>query len=158
MFELASGNLLDAEVEALVNTVNCVGIMGKGIALEFKKVYPANFKVYEHECRERRVRPGRMLVVETLGLGNPKYIINFPTKHHWKGKSRLEYIEAGLDDLVKQIQEHEIKSIAVPALGCGNGGLDWADVEPRIRAAFAGLPEDVRVLVYAPEQVPAVPS
>ncbi len=155
MFHLTRGNLLAAEAEALVNTVNCVGVMGKGIALQFKQAYPENFWAYEQACKKKLVQPGKMLVVPTIGVGNPKYIINFPTKVHWKGKSRLDYIETGLDALIDEIQQRGIQSIAVPPLGCGNGGLDWRDVEPLIQAAFATVP-DVQALVYEPEGAPAV--
>ena len=154
MFELTRGNLLSADAEALVNTVNCVGVMGKGIALQFKQAFPQNFRAYEQACRRKEMRPGRMLVVPTMGIGNPKYIINFPTKVHWKRKSRLEYIDAGLDALVDEVQHLGIQSIAVPPLGCGNGGLDWREVEPRIRAAFDRIP-NVRALVFEPEGAPA---
>ena len=153
MFELVRGNLLTADVEALVNTVNCVGVMGKGIALQFKQAFPENFRAYEQACKKGLVEPGRMLVVSTIGVGNPKYIINFPTKRHWKGKSRLEDIRSGLQDLVAEIQRRGIKTIAVPPLGCGNGGLNWAEVEPLIRSAFAHIP-NVRALVYEPEGAP----
>lgn len=155
VFHTTSGNLLRADAEALVNTVNCVGVMGKGIALQFKQAYPENFNAYQQACKRDLVEPGRMLVVPTLGVGNPKYIINFPTKRHWKGKSRLDDIRAGLVDLIAQIQQHGIQSIAVPPLGCGNGGLDWEDVKPLIRSAFEQVPH-VRALVYEPDGAPSV--
>ena len=154
MFQLTRGNLLEADAEALVNTVNCVGVMGKGVALQFKQAFPQNFTAYEQACRRKELQPGRMLVVPTMGMGNPKYIINFPTKAHWKGKSRLEYIDAGLEALVEEIQRLGIQSVAVPPLGCGNGGLDWKDVKPRIQAAFEQIPH-VRAFVYEPEGAPA---
>ena len=150
MIELVTGNLLAAEAEALVNTVNTVGIMGKGIALQFKKAFPENTDAYERACRLGEVEPGRMFVVPLNVFQSPKFIINFPTKRHWKGKSKLEDIEAGLAALVEEVRRREIKSIAVPPLGCGNGGLDWNDVRPRIEKAFALLP-DVRVLLYGPD-------
>jgi O-acetyl-ADP-ribose deacetylase (regulator of RNase III) len=155
MFDSTRGDLLKADAEALVNTVNCVGVMGKGVALQFKQAYPENFRVYEQACKKDLIKPGKVLVVPTMGLGNPRYIINFPTKVHWKGKSKLEYIESGLEDLARQIRAHGIQSIAIPPLGCGNGGLDWRDVEPLIRAAFERLP-DVRALVFEPAGAPAV--
>ncbi len=154
MTESQRGNLLEADVEALVNTVNCVGIMGKGIALQFKQAFPDNFREYARACRAGQVHLGQMLVVPTGGLTNPRYIINFPTKRHWKGKSHLADIESGLAALVAEVRRLDIHSIAVPPLGCGNGGLDWADVRPLIVAAFADLP-DVRVLIYEPEGAPA---
>ena len=149
MIKVVQGNIFDSDAQTLVNTVNCVGVMGKGIALVFKRAFPENFRAYEQACRNGQVRPGQMLVVPTLGIGQPRYIINFPTKRHWKGRSRLDDIRIGLDDLVEQIRIHDIKSVAVPALGCGHGGLNWADVEPMIREAFARIPE-VRAQVYAP--------
>lgn len=146
MIELTHGNLLDAEADALVNTVNCVGVMGKGLALQFKQAFPENFRAYERACRAGEVKPGHMLTRPTGKLTGPKYIVNFPTKRHWKGNSRIEDIDAGLEALVEEIQRLEIKSIAVPPLGCGNGGLRWEDVRPRIEAALGQLP-GVRVLL-----------
>jgi len=153
MIEHAHGNLLKANAEALVNTVNCVGVMGKGIALQFKQAFPENFRVYEHACRTGEVQPGRMLVFETGRMVSPKYIINFPTKRHWRESSRLEDIDAGLTALVAEVQKAGIRSIAIPPLGCGNGGLDWAVVRPRIEAAFSGIP-DVQVLLFSPSGAP----
>ncbi|HTF70827.1 MAG TPA: macro domain-containing protein [Edaphobacter sp.] len=155
MLELMKGNLLDAPVQALVNTVNTVGVMGKGIALQFKQAFPDNFKVYEAACKRHEVVPGKMLVVPTHRFDNPKCIVNFPTKRHWKGKSRIEDIEIGLSDLVDVIRRENIRSIAVPPLGCGNGGLEWSTVRPKIEKALGQVP-DVRVLLYAPEAAPAV--
>src|SRR5262245_26900040 len=153
MIEFRQGNLLDADAEALVNTVNCVGVMGKGIALQFKQAHPANFREYERAYERGEIRLGRMFVYPTESSENPRYIINFPTKQHWKAKSRIEDIRSGLEDLVATVQEYEIKSLALPPLGCGNGGLDWSQVFPLIEGAFAYLPE-VRVLVYAPQPAP----
>jgi O-acetyl-ADP-ribose deacetylase (regulator of RNase III) len=153
MIEHVAGNLLEADAEAFVNTVNTVGVMGKGIALQFRQAFPENYAIYRSACERGEVQPGRMLVVPTGQMGNPRYIINFPTKRHWKGKSRMEDIEAGLPALIDAIQEHGIRSVAVPPLGCGNGGLDWNEVRPRIEAAFAALP-DVHVLLYAPAGAP----
>lgn len=153
MIEYKTGNILQADAEALVNTVNCVGIMGRGIALQFKNAYPANFKAYEAACAREEVQPGRMFVFETGQLTNPKYIINFPTKRHWRGKSRMEDIEAGLAALAEEIRNRGIRSIAVPPLGSGLGGLDWHDVRPRIEEALSGL-ADVRVLVFEPHATP----
>ncbi|MFC5820665.1 type II toxin-antitoxin system antitoxin DNA ADP-ribosyl glycohydrolase DarG [Nonomuraea harbinensis] len=145
----AQGDLLAAEVDALVNTVNCVGVMGKGIALQFKRRYPNMFQAYAKACRHGEVQIGRMFVVPTEQLSGPRFIINFPTKKHWRSPSRLEYIDAGLTDLKHVIREHGIKSVAIPPLGVGNGGLDWKDVEPRLRDAFSDMP-DVTVHIYAP--------
>ena len=154
MIELARGNILEAPVEALVNTVNSVGVMGKGIALQFRQAYPDNYKFYVAACARGEVRPGQMLVYDNEQLIHPRYIINFPTKRHWKEKSRLEYIEDGLDMLVKEVETRKIKSIAIPPLGAGSGGLDWDQVRPLIEKAFLPL-KDVRVLLYAPEGAPA---
>lgn len=154
MIELKQDNLLQADTEALVNTVNCVGVMGKGIALQFKQAFPDNFRQYQLACRAGEVQPGRMFVVATGSLFNPKHIINFPTKRHWKGKSRIEDIEIGLKALIQEVKQLGIRSIAVPPLGCGNGGLDWSQVKPLIESAFTELP-DVLVLLYPPQGAPA---
>ena len=151
------GNLLLADVDALVNTVNTVGVMGKGIALQFKRAYPAMFKAYEAAAKAHEIRLGNVYVWETGQITRPRFIINFPTKRHWRAKSRLKDIDAGLIDLVRVVQERGIKSIAVPPLGCGNGGLNWADVEPRIVAAFAAVPY-VDVLLYPPTGSPSAAS
>ena len=143
-----TGDLFDEDVEALVNSVNCVGVMGRGIALEFKKRFPQNFKAYATACERNEVQPGRMFVHET-GQLSPRYIINFPTKRHWKAKSRMEDIEAGLDALVREIQRRDIRSIAIPSLGSTLGGLRWEDVRPRIEAALSGL-GDVEVRLFEP--------
>jgi O-acetyl-ADP-ribose deacetylase (regulator of RNase III) len=149
MIEIKRGNILKEDMEALVNTVNCVGYMGKGIALQFKKAYPANFEAYHKACSAKEVKPGRMYVFETGSILNPKYIINFPTKRHWRGQSRLEDIEAGLKALIKEVRERGIQSIALPPLGCGLGGLDWKVVRPVIKKAFQELP-NVQVLLFEP--------
>lgn len=154
MIEITSGDILKDESEALVNTVNCVGIMGRGIALQFKDAFPDNFKAYAEACQRGEVQPGRMFVFDTGQLTPPRYIINFPTKRHWRGKSRIEDIEAGLAALVKVIRERRIRSIAVPPLASGLGGLNWLDIKPRIEAALQPL-TDVRVSVYEPKGAPA---
>lgn len=153
MIEYTSGNILEADAEALVNSVNCVGVMGRGIALQFKKAFPANFKAYAVACRRGEVQPGRMYVFETQGLTNPRYIINFPTKRHWRGKSRLADIDSGLEALVDVISRYGIRSIAIPPLASGLGGLAWADVRPRIDRALRSLP-DIRVTVFEPKGAP----
>jgi len=154
MIELTQGNLLEASAEALVNTVNTAGIMGKGIALQFKQAYPQMFRAYERDCRAGEVKLGKVQVFDLGGLlGGPRWIINFPTKGHWRAGSRMADIETGLQDLVATIKRLHICSIAVPPLGCGNGGLDWNEVRPRIESAFAELPE-IRVLVFAPGGAP----
>lgn len=151
---LTTGDILKANAEALVNTVNCVGAMGRGIAAQFKKAYPGNFNVYKEVCDRKELKPGKMLTFKTGRLTNdPKYIINFPTKRHWRGKSRMGDIQVGLDALVEEVRARDIRSIAIPPLGCGLGGLDWNDVRPRIEAAFEALP-DVEVILYEPHGAP----
>ncbi len=149
MITYATGDILKADAEALVNTVNAVGVMGRGIALQFKEAFPANFRAYAKACERGHVVPGRMFVFETGELTPPRYIINFPTKRHWRGKSRMEDIEVGLVALVEEIRARGIRSIAVPPLGSGLGGLDWQAVRPRIEAAMAGL-SGVQVTVFEP--------
>jgi O-acetyl-ADP-ribose deacetylase (regulator of RNase III) len=156
MTEYKIGDILDEDAEALVNTVNCVGFMGRGISLQFKKTWPENYKAYAAACRRREVQPGRMFVFETGRLTNPRYIINFPTKRHWRGKSRMEDIEAGLNALVAEIQQRKIFSIAIPPLGAGLGGLAWPEVQIRIERAMCDLP-DVRVIVFEPMGESALP-
>ena len=157
MIDVTRGNLLDAEADAVVNTVNCVGVMGKGIALQFKRAYPQNFRAYKEACDRGEVRMGQMLVVPAGGLTSPKYIINFPTKRHWRARSQLADIDAGLRSLVAEVQRLGVRSIALPPLGCGNGGLDWRDVRPRIERAFAALP-DVHVVLFEPAGSPPAES
>jgi O-acetyl-ADP-ribose deacetylase (regulator of RNase III) len=149
MLKFTTGDILRADAEALVNTVNCVGIMGRGIALQFKNAFPANFKAYAAACARHEVQPGEMFVVPLNSLTNPRYIINFPTKRHWRGKSRIQDIDAGLQALVAAIRERGIKSVAVPPLGSGLGGLPWAVIRPRIEEALSQLP-GVEVLVFEP--------
>jgi len=153
MIELTRGDMLKADAEALVNTVNCVGVMGRGLAAQFKRAYPKNFSAYQQACKRHEVQPGRMLIVETGPLTRPRWVINFPTKRHWRGDSRIEDIDAGLTALIADVGRLGIKSIAVPPLGCGLGGLDWDAVRPRIEHAFARLP-DVTVLLFEPEGAP----
>lgn len=153
MIEHVSGNLLEADVEALVNTVNTVGVMGKGIALPFRQAFPKNYEAYRKACKHQEIQPGQMFLFATDKFTNPRYIINFPTKRHWKGKARIEDIKIGLRSLVELIKKEKINSIALPPLGCGNGGLDWAEVRPIIEKAFESLPQ-VRILLYAPEGAP----
>lgn len=149
MIEYKSGNILAEEADALVNTVNCVGVMGRGIALQFKKAFPENFQSYAAACKRGEVEPGRMLVFETRSLTPPRFVINFPTKRHWRGKSRLEDIRSGLIALTHEIQERGIRSVAVPPLGSGLGGLCWNDVRPLIEAALEPL-SDVHVVIFEP--------
>lgn len=149
MINTTQGNLLAADVEALVNTVNCVGVMGRGIALQFKDAFPANFAAYAAACLAGEVEPGKMFVFETGQLTNPRFIINFPTKRHWRGNSRIEDIDSGLADLRKVIVERRIKSIALPPLGSGLGGLSWPIVKARILDMLAGL-DDVAIILFEP--------
>jgi O-acetyl-ADP-ribose deacetylase (regulator of RNase III) len=149
MIKTMQGDIVKAEAEALVNTVNCVGIAGRGVALEFKRSFKENFKQYVAACKRKEVQPGRMFVTETGHVTFPRYIINFPTKRHWRGKSRIEDIEAGLVDLVKTVKRLDIRSIAVPPLGSGLGGLRWATVRPKIVEAFKTLPS-VSLQLYEP--------
>ena len=153
MITFTSGDVTRADAEALVNTVNCVGVMGRGIALQFKRQYPDNFRAYAAACDRGDVEPGRVFVFETGQLTNPRYIINVPTKRHWRGKSRVEDIESGLESLAEAISTRHIRSVAIPPLGCGLGGLDWDEVRPRIEAALEALP-DVRALVFEPSGAP----
>ncbi|HPO08475.1 MAG TPA: macro domain-containing protein, partial [bacterium] len=153
MIEILRGNLLDADVEALVNTVNTVGVMGKGIALQFRQAFPENFDAYKRACDRKEVEPGKMFVYNTDSLLNPRFIINFPTKRHWRGRSRMQDIEEGLRDLVRVIESNHIRSIALPPLGCGNGGLNWDEVRDRIQKALEDL-GDVRILLFEPVGAP----
>jgi len=153
MVEVRIGDLLKADVEAFVNTVNCVGIMGRGIALQFKNAFPENFKAYQAACVRDEVQPGKMFVFETHSLTAPKFIINFPTKRHWRGKSRMEDIESGLVALVAEIRNRAIRSIAIPPLGSGLGGLDWSEVRPRIESALRGI-DDLDVIIFEPNDAP----
>jgi O-acetyl-ADP-ribose deacetylase (regulator of RNase III) len=143
------GDIFASDAEALVNPVNCVGVMGKGLALAFKKRFPRNFESYADACRVGMLRPGKVYVVPLWAKARPRYIINFPTKRHWREPSRSEDIAAGLADLVAVIREHDIRSVAIPALGCGLGGLSWQDVHQQITDAAAGIP-DVDVTLYGP--------
>lgn len=150
MIVLQSGNLLDADAEALVNTVNTVGVMGKGIALQFKERYRENYLLYKEACKRNEVQIGKMFCVPITGAeSNPKWIINFPTKKDFKHPSRLSYIEEGLQDLVRVIQENQIKTIAIPPLGAGNGKLNWEEVKPLIYQYLDFL-EDVVIYLYEP--------
>src|ERR1039458_4175144 len=149
MITFRQGNLLAVPVEALVNTVNGVGVMGKGIALMFKEAFPENFRAYEEACKRKEVKIGQMFVTENLALEGPRWLINFPSKKHWRQPSKLEWIAEGLKDLTRVIKEKGIRSIALPPLGCGNGGLDWSDVRPEIERQLGTL-EDVEVVVFEP--------
>lgn len=151
MVYLTQGNMLEADVEALVNTVNTEGVMGKGIALMFKEAFPENFREYDAACKLGEVKTGSIFVTELpLKLtGGPRWILNFPTKRHWRHRTRIEWIEEGLRDLRRVIAEKEIRSVAVPPLGCGAGGLRWHDVRPLIERVLGDL-EGVEVQIYEP--------
>lgn len=157
VIEHRKGDLLAADAEALVNTVNTVGVMGKGVALQFRKAFPDNYEAYRRACKAGEVVPGRMFVFERGQLTGPRLIINFPTKRHWKGKARIEDIRTGLVDLIDVLRRFDVQSIAIPPLGCGNGGLRWSEVRPMIEAALAEV-ESVTALLYEPSGAPAVHS
>jgi O-acetyl-ADP-ribose deacetylase (regulator of RNase III) len=145
MIKLTKGDLFNSGAEALVNAVNTVGVMGGGIALAFKTKFPKNFTAYSDACKRKEVVTGKMFVTKKDSV----FIINFPTKDHWRDPSKIEWINSGLEDLVKVVTDNKIKSIAIPALGCGLGGLDWDEVKPKITKAFDGL--DTEVLLYEPQ-------
>lgn len=147
MIQFLHSDLFEQDVEALVNTVNTVGIMGKGIAFQFSKKYPLNLKLYQKACKSGEIDIGKPFLTPTGEINGPKYIINFPTKKDWRGNSRLEYIEKGLHTLAEQIKEYRIKSIALPPLGCGNGGLDWKEVKPLMEKVLAPFSDvDIRII------------
>ena len=154
MIHLAHGDILKHDADALVNTVNCMGVMGRGIALQFRRAFEDNYDAYRKAAKVKEIQPGRMFVFERSAIGQPRWIINFPTKRHWKGNSRIEDIESGLVDLVRVIREKGIRSIAIPPLGCGLGGLDWAEVRPLIEGALAAVPK-VDAYLFEPDGAPA---
>lgn len=144
MIRYVSGNLLDSDAEALVNTVNEIGVMGKGVALMFRDAFPENTRRYTTACKSNQVNVGKMFVVQDKN----RFIINFPTKKHWRNPSKIEWIRDGLQDLVSVILEKQIKSIAIPKLGCGAGGLEWVDVKKEIENALGKLEKvDITILL-----------
>lgn len=151
MLRFTKGNLLEAEVEAVVNTVNTVGVMGKGIALMFKERFPKNMKLYAEACKKKEVITGKMFITESNELMGPKWIVNFPTKKHWRAKSQITWISEGLDDLKRFIIESQVRSIAIPPLGAGNGGLEWSEVKEVICDKLDDL-VGVDILVYEPTE------
>jgi len=153
MIRFETGDILAADVAALVNPVNCVGTMGRGLAHQFKRAFPENFRAYVDACVRGEVRPGSMFLFETGALANPGYIVNFPTKRHWRARSRMDDIEAGLEALAGLIRARDIVSVAVPALGSGLGGLEWSSVRPRIEEALGGL-EGVEIIGFEPRGAP----
>jgi O-acetyl-ADP-ribose deacetylase (regulator of RNase III) len=146
MIEFRHGNIFDAEVQAITNTVNCIGVMSKGLALQFKKRYPKMFLAYRAACDKGEVKVGRMWVWEEKN----KIIVNFPTKNDWCNPSQPLWIIQGLADLHDVIIDKKIESIAIPALGCQNGGLTWDLVKPMLERFHATLPTNVKVVVYEP--------
>ncbi|MCG8386295.1 MAG: macro domain-containing protein [Cytophagales bacterium] len=149
MIKYLTGNIFDSKAEALVNTVNTVGVMGKGVALQFKKAYPNNFKAYSQACKDEQIDIGKLFVTKDGNVSTgEKYIINFPTKKNWRKPSEYEYIEKGLEDLLNVIDYYKLKSIAIPPLGAGNGGLEWQKVKTIISKYLGQV--DVEVLVYEP--------
>jgi O-acetyl-ADP-ribose deacetylase (regulator of RNase III) len=153
MIELKRGDILKADAEALVNTVNCVGIMGRGIAIQFRKAFPENFKAYKALCDNNGLSPGGIFVYDLERLENPHYIFNLATKKHWRAPSRIEYIKSGLKALTAELKQRNVRSVAVPPLGCGLGGLNWGEVRVLIEQALSTLPE-VKVLLYEPAGAP----
>ena len=154
MITVVQGDIFMAGADAVVNAVNTVGVMGKGLALQFKRAYPEMFAEYQLWCRAGALRVGKMHVWQrSVEFGGPRLIINFPTKQHWRDPSRVEDIQAGLDALALVVVEWEVKSIAIPALGCGLGGLDWSVVEPLIMAAMVPLAGEVDVSIYCPGEL-----
>lgn len=158
--EYKSGDMFGEPAEAIVNTVNCVGVMGKGVALEFKRRWPDNFRAYKRLCDAEMLKPGKMFIFQVGDLlenEDRRFLINFPTKQHWKAKSKIEYVEHGLDDLADQVRKLGIKSLVMPPLGCGNGGLDWSEVRPLIEEKLASL-RDVRFVVFSPSSEIGLPA
>ena len=148
-----TGDMFEERAEAIVNTVNCVGVMGKGVALEFKRRWPDNFKAYKRLCDKHDLRPGKVYIHENTGMFHAdgrKFLINFPTKDHWRAKSKIEFIGKGLEDFVAQIQQLRIRSVVLPPLGCGNGGLDWDDVKPLIAEKLSPI-SNIDFIVFAPD-------
>lgn len=156
MIKYVAGDILKANCQALVNPVNCVGVMGKGLALQFKKKYPKMFKSYIKVCNNGGFRPGDIYVYDTELLVTPQFIFNFATKNHWNSKSKIEYIEKGLESVRDEILWHNIATIALPALGCGEGGLKWEDVKRKIDYWLNDLEleeQKVEVFVYLPKEL-----
>lgn len=149
MIHYQTGNLLESSAQALVNTVNTLGVMGKGIALQFKNMFPSNYKLYVKACENKEVVIGKLFITEEEALlAGKKIIINFPTKTNWRLPSEYAYIESGMEDLVRVIKERNIQSIAIPPLGAGNGGLDWDKVKSILHHYLSAL--DCEIYVYEP--------
>ena len=154
MITYKTGDVLAESAEALVNTVNCVGVMGRGVALQFKRAFPDNFKAYAARCKSDQMQPGHVFVFDTGSIVPPRYIINFPTKRHWRGKSRIEDIESGLESLAQEVRLRGIRSIAIPPLGSGLGGLHWPSVRRRMEVVLSAL-DDVEIVIFEPGGGPA---
>jgi O-acetyl-ADP-ribose deacetylase (regulator of RNase III) len=151
MIRYIQGNILESDAQALVNTVNTMGVMGKGIALQFKNAFPNNFRAYQEACKRKEISVGKLFVTKDCNLNSgEKIIINFPTKKDWRKPSEYTFIEAGLDDFLKIIEHYQIKSVAIPPLGAGNGGLEWEKVKQIVNQKLAST--DVNVLVYEPNR------
>lgn len=150
MLDFVHGNILEAPVEAVVNAVNTKGVMGKGLALQFRQTLPQASQAYEQAARHGDLSPGGVLLTETGQLGSVRYVLHAATKDHWRNPSRLEWVESALEQLVEIVRMHNIESIALPALGCGLGGLTWPTVKARMETVLAKLP-DTRILVYLPQ-------
>jgi len=149
MIRYTTGNIMDSSAEALVNTVNTVGVMGKGVALQFKQAFPHNFELYKNACITGQLTTGKIFAVKDSELlMGERLIINFPTKQHWKMPSKYEYVDSGLTALVAYLKDHPLKSLAMPALGCGNGGLEWNKVRPMIEQYLSAL--NMSIWVYEP--------
>lgn len=146
MLKYVSGDIFESNAEAIINTVNCQGTMGKGIALQFKKRYPKNFEQYYNDCKEGVVKVGNL----TWYKEQDKLVINFPTKDKWRAASKIEYINDGLDALTVLIESSHIKSIAMPPLGCGNGGLEWKEVKALIDSKLSSVSKKIDVYIYEP--------
>lgn len=149
MIEFTKGNILESDCQALVNTVNCFGKMGKGLALQFKKKFPEMFLAYKRACDFGQVQNGKMQLWKNPSP-SPAFIVNFPTKDHWRNSSKMEWIVSGLEDLVAAVKKHEIKSIAIPPLGCGLGGLNWYLVREEIKKTHEKYWQDIKVVVFEP--------
>lgn len=143
------GNILESNAEVIVNPVNIVGVMGKGLALQFKQKFPHNYKIYKEACKNKTIDIGKSLLVDESTLEQKKFILNFPTKKHWSNPSKIEYIEEGLKDLVKIIQNNNFESMAIPALGCGLGGLEWENVKLLLEKYLGNL-EGIEIVIFEP--------
>ncbi len=157
MIEYLKGNILHEQSDAIVNTVNTVGVMGKGLALQFKKAFPHNYKIYKSACDNKSLNTGQVLSVSMESMNPPYYIMNFPTKAHWKGKSKIEFIEEGLDALKKEVNQLGLKSVSIPALGSGLGGLNWSDVRELVESKLSQMPE-VEWRIFPPQDAPSAKS